>query len=456
MSMNTPNSAASASGDPQAVLFELAAGAEPSTASKPEGAARLQRAERHQVAFRALALDALLPEDHEARAVWAFVDGLDLTTLYDAIRAVEGHAGRAPIDPKILLALWLYATLQSVGSARQLEALCENHHAYQWLRGDVGVNYHTLADFRSGHGDLLDRLLTKSVALLRAEGLVNMERVAQDGLRVRASAGSKSYRRRPTLERCLREAEEQVQALRAEMAADPTASNRRQQQARERAAQERCERVQRALEQLPQVEAQKKAKGKAAAEARVSTTDPEARVMRMPDGGYRPAYNVQVASDTQTQVIVGVDVVNSGSDQGQLGPMAEQIEQRHGEVPKALLADGGFVAHDDVVELDSKSCTVYMPVPQPQTTKDGRPAQRRDERPAVTAWQQRMATAEAQALYRERASTAECVNAQMRNRDLWRFRVRGLVKVRAVALWYALAHNLRRLLALRPALVRQG
>ena len=410
---------------------------------------RLKRAERDQVVLRPLALDQLLPDEHEARAVWHFVDRLDLACLYETIRAVEGHVGRAPIDPKILLALWLYATLRGVGSARQLNELCGNHHAYQWLCGGVSVNYHTLADFRTAHGDLLDRLLTESVACLRHAGLVDMVRVAQDGLRVRASAGSNSFRRRPTLERCQQEAAEQVQVLRAELEADPGASNRRQQQARQRAARERAQRLEQALAQMPQVEAQKKANGKAAATARVSTTDPEARVMRMADGGFRPAYNVQLATDTQTQVIVGVEVSNSGSDQGHLAPMVEQVTQRHQQTPKEVLADGGFVAHDDVVTLEQQGCQVYLPVPEPQTGKDGRPTRRRDDRPAIVAWQERMATPAAQTIYRERASSSECVNAQMRNHGVRQFTVRGLAKVRAVLLWYAVAHNLRRLLALQ-------
>jgi transposase len=452
----TPTHAAAESPCPAAgLLFDLpeaARAASLTAAARTTAAPRLQRAERDQVVLRPLALDQLLPDDHDARAVWAFVVGLDLACLYDAIRAVEGHVGRPPIDPKILLALWLYATLRGVGSARQLEELCEQHHAYQWLCGDVSVNYHTLADFRTAHGDLLDRLLTESVARLRVVGLVDMERVAQDGLRVRASAGSNSFRRRPTLERCRREAAEQVQALRAELQADPGASSRRQQQARQRAATERAQRVEQALAQMPLAEAHKKAKGKAAATARVSTTDPEARVMRMADGGFRPAYNVQLATDTQTQVIVGVDVSNNGSDQGQLAPMVEQVTERHEQTPKAVLADGGFVAHDDVVTLERQGCAVYMPVPEPQTGKDGRPTQRRDDRPEVVAWQERMATAEAQTIYRERAASIECVNAQMRNHGVRQFQVRGLAKVRVLMLWYALAHNLRRLLALQALL----
>ncbi len=260
--------------------------------------------------------------------------------MYNLIKSVEGNAGRPPIDPKILMALWLYATIDGVGSARQLDELCRSHSAYQWICGDVSVNYHTLSDFRTDHGELLDQLLSQSVAVLLAEGLVDLNRVAQDGMRVRASAGAASFRRRPTLEEALAEAEAQIQALRAELEEDPAASNRRQQKARERATRERAQRIKGALDRLPELEAKKKPEDRE--KARCSTTDPDATVMKMPDGGFRPAYNVQFSTATDSQIIVGVDVVTSGSDAGQMAPMVEQIKSRYEETPKEVLVDGGF------------------------------------------------------------------------------------------------------------------
>jgi transposase len=231
--------------------------------------------------------------------VWEFVEGLELSPWYANIRAVEGHAGRTPVDPAILVALWLYATLEGVGSARALARLCERHDAYRWICGGVSVSYHSLADFRVEHGELLDDLLTQSAASLMAEEVVDMKRLSQDGVRVRASAGAASFRRKKTLEQCMKEVEEQMEALRKELDEDPGATSRRQEAARKRAAQQRKERVAKALANVPQVEAQKKAKDKK--KARVSTTDPEARVMKMADGGFRPAYNGQFAVDTKTQ-----------------------------------------------------------------------------------------------------------------------------------------------------------
>jgi hypothetical protein len=238
------------------------------------------------------------------------------------------------------------------------------------------VNHHTLSDFRTQHVEFLDGVLTQSVAALLEQELVEMDRVAQDGMRVRASAGAASFRRKPTLEECLVEAQAQVAALKQELEADPSAASRREQAARKRAAEERCQRVQAALQRMPAAEAKKKKDEKH--KARISTTDPDANVMKMPDGGFRPAFNVQFATDTKTQVITGVEVTNSGSDQGEMLPMVEQLQERYDKVPNEYLADGGFAKQEDIEQLDpapddetSSGTTVYTPVQKPkQTTRD--------------------------------------------------------------------------------------
>src|SRR5438132_11887418 len=181
---------------------------------------RLRVADREQL-LPPMPLDNLLTDEHQARVVWRFVEGVDLTDLYARIRAVEGHPGRPPADPRILLALWLYAMLEGVGSARALDYLCTHHHAFRWLCGGVTFNYHSLSDFRVQHLEFLDGLLTHSVAVLREQQLVDLNRVAQDGMRVRASAGAASFRRRPTLEECLEEATGQVERLKAELEGAP-------------------------------------------------------------------------------------------------------------------------------------------------------------------------------------------------------------------------------------------
>ncbi len=421
----------------------------PATEVPRGGRPRMQRPDRHQVAIRMLALDGLLAEDHQARLVWQYVDGLDMRPLYDLIRAVEGRAGRNPIDPKILMGLWLYATLDGVGSARQLAHLCEEHVAYQWICGGVSVNHHTLSDFRTAHVEFLDQLLTDSVAALMHQDLVTLHRVAQDGMRVRAGAGASSFRRRKTLEECHSEARQQVDSLREELQADPGASSKRQKAARQRAARERAERVQQALDEMPKAESKKKAGEKD--KARVSTTDPEARVMKMADGGFRPAYNVEIATDTAGQVITGVETINSGSDQGQMPPMVEQHRARYGRAPEETLVDGGFAKHEDIEKVSSgeERTVVYAPVQKPKKDDRDPYEPRPGDSEAIGQWRKRMGTAEAKEIYKDRASTAECVNAIARNRGLQQFLVRGLQKVHAVVLWFALAHNLMRAVALR-------
>jgi transposase len=442
----------------QPTLFELPS--EPPTEAQPEtpsrGQPRLRTANRAQIVFRAAPLDALISPDHPARTVWAYVEGLDLTPLYRRIKAVERGPGRAPIDPKILMALWLYATIEGIGSARQLDELCREHAAFQWIAGDVSTNYHTLADFRTDHVALLDELLTESVATLLAEGLVELNRVAQDGMRVRASAGAASFRRRPTLEEALAEAQEQVQALRDEVQEDPAATDRRRKAALQRAARERLEGIQRALGRLPELEAKKKPDAKD--QARCSTTDAEATVMKMADGGFRPAYNFQFATDTASQVIVGTAVETTGSDAGQMVPMVEQVAERSGKVPAEWLVEGGFAQHDQIeaVSAPELGCTVYAPVPKPKDPKVDRHAPKPGDSAAVAAWRVRMGTEQAKEIYKDRAATAECVHALARGRGLVCVLVRGVAKVKAIALWHALAHNLLRAVALRAAAAISG
>jgi transposase len=413
------------------------------------GRPRLRCAVRDQIVMHYEALDDLIPADHPARLIWKYVDGLDLSPLLDQFLAVEGEVGRAGTDPRILLSLWLYATIEGIGSARELDRLCQHHAAYKWICGGVSLNYHTLADFRVEHEAFLDTLLTQSVATLMSAGVVELKRVAQDGMRVRASAGNSSFRRRPTLERLLAEAREQVQALKAEIEADPTAGSRRQKAAQKRAAEEREARVQQALEELAKIEAKKLAAQKG--EARASTTDPQARRMKMACGGFRPAYNLQFATDTPTQVVVGVDLINVGSDKGQLRPMHEQLKRRYDRTPEEYLADGDFAYGADIEQLEGQGTTVYTPPKRPLNPNRPADAPVVGDSAVLQEWRRRMASPEAQLIYRDRAASAECVNAQARNRELQQFPVRSLTKARIIGLWYGLAHNLMRTFRLLPS-----
>jgi transposase len=423
-------------------------------------ALRVLTAQRNQIALRPVDLEATVGSDHPVRNVWAFVERLDLSALYAQIGSVEGAAGRPAIDPKILMALWLYATLDGVGSAREIERLTEVHDAYRWICGGVNVNHHTLSDFRCRPVDLLDQLLTDSVAVLMHKGLAKLERVAQDGMRVRASAGAGSFRRRLRLKFWQEQARAQVQALKGEIDADPNGANRRRRAAQKRAAEERQKRVEQALEQLAQVEKQKNKKAgakkeneteeqyKKRTEPRASSTDPEARVMKMADGGFRPAYNVQLSTTTDKQIIVGVEVNNCGSDAGQLSPMLDQVEKRYQQCPAEWLADGGFASDADIEDAHSGGTTVYAPVRHPRNSSREPYVPLPDDSEALAQWRQRMGSEAAKEIYKQRAATAECVNAIARGRGLTQFLVRGLNKVKAVVLWYALAHNLMRTAAL--------
>jgi len=415
--------------------------------NRPSGTPRIVTANRAQLQLRALDLESLLPPEHRARAVWAVVEQLDLRAFYDAIVARGSEPGRPAIDPRILVALWLYATSEGVGSARELARLCEAHDAYRWLGGGVAVNHHTLSDFRVGHEPALDALMTQVLAVLLRQGLVKLTRVAQDGTRVRASAGASSFRREKSLRACLAAAQAQVARVKQEAEHAVGAGQARAQAAAARAARERVKRVARAVAELPKVQAAKP-DAAAKAQARVSTTDPDARVMKMGDGGYRPAYNVHFATATEGRVIVGVQVTNAGTDMGQMRPMHAEIARRTGERPAEYLVDGGFTKLEAIEEASAEGTTVYAPVPTPR--RDGiDPYQpKRGDSPAIAAWRTRMGTDAAKGIYKERAATAETVNGDLRTwRGLDRLPVRGSPKVLSIALWAAVTYNVLRWIA---------
>jgi len=418
---------------------------------------RLRSPDRHQVAMVVRCPDDLVDADHPVRVIWAVVERLDLSAFHAPIRARAGVCGRDATDPRLLVSLWLYACTDGVGSARELDRLCVESHPYQWLCGGVGVNYHLLADFRVGFGDALDRLFTQVIASLVARNLVTVHRVSQDGTRVRACAGSNSFRRQGRLAQLLDEARRHVAELR-ELLDDPERSaglSAKKRAAMARAARERQQRVEDAVAQLPElnrrqaklskkVSAKDKAKGKLK-EPRASTTDADARVMKMPDGGFRPAVNVQLAVDTASRAVVGVDVVASGVDTGQLEPMREQVQRCTGRHVGEHLADGGFVTLGDVERAAATGTDLFVP-PKPPRNTDKRGSEfepRPGDGEAVLAWRKRMGTEAAQDVYKERGATVETVNADLKaHRGLVQLTVRGLPKARCVALWCALAYNL--------------
>jgi hypothetical protein len=362
-----------------------------------------------------------------------------------------------------LVALCVLATPDGEASARKLADLCENHLAYRWLCGGVSVNHKLLSDFRSQGGEKWKDLLTQIVGSLLAEGLVTMNRVAQDGMRVRASAGKASFRRKTRLQQFLAEARQQIETLARLVDEDLEELSRRQRKSRERAAGERQQRIEQALKQCEELQAQREASarhsGREVREARASTTDPEARVMKFSDGGYRPGYNVQFSSDTETGVILCVDVTNEGTDNEQLTPMLDQFQERYQRIPPEALVDGGFASREAIQQATERGCVVYAPLKEEEKqlaeSKDPY-AKRKGDSAAVAAWRERMGTTAAKAIYRLRCQTAEWVNALCRNRGFWQMPVRGLPKCRTVALLYAITHNLFQAVKLRGEPVKLG
>lgn len=411
------------------------------------GKPRLREPVRDQIELRALDLESLLAPDHPARVIWAYVEQLDLRTLDDQVKAREHTPGQAPVSPRLYLALWLVATSDKIGSARALARLCESHDVYRWLCGGVSVNYHGLADFRTAHPDLLDRLLTEHVASLSVAGVIDLDEVAQDGVRVRASAGAGSFRRKKKLHRELKKARRLVERLKHETDDDPQASSRRVNAAKERAAREREARVAAALDKLSEIEAQRARRAKTnkkqvakQAEPRASTSDPDARVMKMADGGFRPAYNCQIATTAGGQIVIAAEAKTVGSDRGLIRPMLDEVKQRYRRWPKRHLVDGGFNKNEDTEWAAIKGVKVYGPPSRSKHKRDPY-APRVDDGPGVAAWRARMKSPHGKAVYKRRAR-AEWINARFRNWGLYQFTVRGVEKVTTLLRWFALANNI--------------
>ena len=407
------------------------------------GAPRLRQPDRAQTLLEPVILDERLPADHPARTIWRVVEQLDLSAFYDGIVARGSKPGRASTEPKLLVALWLFAAVDGVGNGRKLARLCEVHDAYKWLCGGVSLNYHTLNDFRVGHEKLLDELFTRVLTALTDQGVVRVERISQDGKRVRASAGSSSFHREQTLRRRLKEVHDYVEELKRQPDDEPGESARRR-AAQERAARDQQRRLEQALELLPELQAArnnpKTNKKDRVKPVRVSRTDPQARKMKMADGGIRPAYNLQLACDTSSGAIVGVDVVNSPADSQQSGPLREQVQRRTGRKVKEHLMDEGYVAMKQIEAAEQAGVKVYAPLPK---GKGGEPVTfSRWDTAGTSAWRARMQTDAAKKIYKQRPPTSERPNAEFQERlGLRSFAVRGLSRVRCVALWTALAYN---------------
>jgi transposase len=422
-------------------------------------AVRLRKAERLQLSMEPHCIDDLVGGLHRVRTVMAVVEKLEVSGFCERIRAREGQAGRDATDPRLLVGLWLYGCTRGIGSARELARRCEESAPFRWLCGGVTVNHRLLSDFRIDHADALDELFTQVIATLVDKKLVRVSRISQDGVRVRVSAGSSSFRREERLQQLLEQARQQVMELRKQLdsPAESAAVTARQKAARKRAAESRQQRLEQAIAQLPELKqkqaeaAQRAGKGKCgdqirAKQPRVSTTDAATRVMKMANGGYSPGVNVQLATDTESRAIVGVEVSNEGSDSAGLSePMRQQVEKRTGGKVEQHLVDGGYLRTEDIVQAHQQGVELFVPSkPARNPQNRGRELEPKpSDSEAVQAWKRRMASKEGQEIYKQRAATSETVNADLRTyRGLAPFTVRSLNKIKCVTLWCALAYNL--------------
>jgi transposase len=409
--------------------------------------------DRAQLRWDMVDLDSQLSDDHRARLVWAFVEGLDLSEFYDRIKARDAVAGRPATDPSVVLAVWLYATLEGIGSARAIDRLCQQHAAYRWLCGGAPINHDLLAEFRRENAALLDRLLTQSVTGLIAEKLVTLEELAIDGTKVRACAGRGSMSKRKRLEAIEQAVAERVATLRSELDTDPGEPERRRKKRAVQAAEERARRVARARQKLAELEQEKAARAKThpqeeakKGEPKVSVSDPEVRLMRLADGSVAPAWNVQVA--TANGFIVAIDPTDRRKDSGVAPGVVATVAERCGQVPQRLLADTTAMTQADIVKLAEQypETTVYSPPPPQRAdvtagTLRKRRWKRRHEPAPIQTWRARMASDAGQEIFRRRKLT-ERVHGIIKNRGLSRCLVHGREKVRTVCLLQALAHNL--------------
>lgn len=425
--------------------------------------ARYLEADREQLCWDMVDLDSQLTRDHRARIVWAFVEGLDLSAFYARIGSREFAAGRPPPDPKIFLSVWLYATLENIGSSRAVDRACKHDVAFRWLCGGVAMNYHSLSDFRSAHVELLDELLTHSVCALMVEGLVSLDEVVQDGTKVRADAGRGSFVGQEGLGRFAASARARVHRLREELEADPGISDRRGRAARARAAREVAERAERVRKTLKKLSKDKQRAAKThkqeeagKSERQASTTDPEARLMKFSDGSVAPAYNIQLAASGC--FVIGLAVSDRRNDTGLAEPMVEQLVQRYQRAPARLVLDAKIATHDEIISLSGYGdggVEVWAPVSQDRddVTADSlrkRNWQRAREHGALKAWRARMQTDEAVHTAKRRR-LIETLNGIVKNRGMRKMLVRGKRKVKSAVLFQALANNLMQANRLRQA-----
>lgn len=339
--------------------------AAPATPDRP----RVKPVDRSQLTWQMLDVERLIESDHPARAIWELVGRVKLDGFYAPIEALEGAAGRTPWDPRLLVSLWIYAYSRGISSAREIGRRCSYEPAFQWLCGLGEINHHTLSDFRVDHDASLRELFVQVLGVLSSEGLVSLERVMHDGTRIKACAGSDSFRREERLKEHLAEARKQVEAMGDPRQEEPA----RKRAAQQRAVRERQERLEQALEELQQIRAGKRSDKE---QARASQSDPQARVMKQSDGGFAPSYNVQLSTEASHRIIVGAEVSQSGSDFGHLVGAVAQVERNLGHKPAQVVVDGGFTSRENIMAMAQQGVDMMGSLPEANPSSAGQQRQR--------------------------------------------------------------------------------
>jgi transposase len=414
---------------------------------------KLLLAERKQYKMDYSCLEDLIDEDHRVRSIWNYVELLNLNQILENVQTYQGSVGRPAIDPKILLTLWLYATVEGFGSAYQLEKQCNENIAYKWICGGVTVGRKTLSEFRVNYSTVLESILVNGITALIKANIVYLEEVSHDGLKVRASASEKSLKKHKSINDIKTIVEDHINRLRHEIEENPLeAVETRKKMKLQRLVEKRkrleeaCKEVEKYSEQKDQTRVKarkKKLTGDEKEEIKVSITDTKARIMKMPQGGYKLAYNCGFVMDTKSGMIVGANATNNASDAGQIKHMFDYLNDKYTRAPNRYLADSGFRKNSDVQALYESGCEVYMPVPEREKQISV------DQPVGVTLWKERMNLADSKKIYSRRASTIEWFNAGARLRGLHRFSVRGLKKIQGICILHALAHNLERMRSLK-------
>jgi transposase len=495
------------------VVRENQEAAEKVAAEKEPGQPRFEPVNREQLVFRAIDVEQLIAADHPARAIWEFMEGVDLRAFSAGVKAYEGGRGRAAYDPRLLVSLWVYSYSRGITAGREIGRLCSHDPAYQWLTGMKEVNYHSLTDFRVQHEAALRELFIQILATLTKEGLVTLSRVMNDGTKIKTQASKHSFRRGPRIEDHLAAAAEHVAELERQSEEE---QGQQLKQARQRAARERKERLAAALAELEKLREQKP--DKAAEELWVSESEPEARKMKQPDGGFASSYNLQLSTDQTAGIIVGVGLSQAPGDGGELLAAVARVEENTGQSPAQVVADGGYTTGTNIIELERQGIDFIAPVTEsleqlkqrgidPQFSREafsydaerdcytcragetlryrckdtsgvhirfryqaaasacaacpfkaqccpqaenGRCVSRLEYETELRRHKAKMQTAAAQEAYKQRSQIAEFPNAWLKEKiGLRRFRVRGLLKAEMEALWACLTHNLQQWIRLR-------